>query len=181
MAVITEGTIMPDFVFDTPFEKGRSLGKTAERVAGKTALLFLRYYGCTLCQYDIHQYAVNYDKIKEVEGQVLIVLQSDPMGLADQLEPDSLPFDIICDPEQSLYKEFQIKAAESKAGMVSPETVAKIGKATMAGFKHGTYEGNELQLPAVFIMDRERKVSFAHYGTAAGDVPNPDKMAELLK
>ena len=47
--------------------------------------------------------------------------------------------------------------------------------------KHGDYEGEELQLPALFIVDNEMNVTFAHYGKAAGDVPDIEKIAELLK
>ena len=42
------GEKLDNFMFDTPFEPGLELKETAERVSGRTALLFLRYYGCTL-------------------------------------------------------------------------------------------------------------------------------------
>ena len=41
------GEKLDNFMFDTPFEPGLELKETAERVSGRTALLFLRYYGCT--------------------------------------------------------------------------------------------------------------------------------------
>ena len=172
MPKLTVGTQMPDFTFDTPFESGRTLAETAGKTAGKTALVFLRYYGCTLCQYDIHQFTAQYDKIAATGGQMLVVLQSDPAKLAGQMKPGDLPFDIVCDPEQKLYKEFEIAPAESKA---------KIAKATAGGFKHGDYEGDELQLPACFVMGPDRVLSYAHYGVSAGDVPTPQELVELLK
>ena len=46
---LSEGDVMPDFTFDTPFAAGQSLSKAVQKTP-KTALLFLRYYGCTLCQ-----------------------------------------------------------------------------------------------------------------------------------
>lgn len=79
-ARLTVGEVMPNFIYDTPFATGLTLSDTVQKTP-KTALLFLRYYGCTLCQYDIHQLAENYHQITDVGGQVIVVLQSDPTGL----------------------------------------------------------------------------------------------------
>lgn len=181
MGKLNMGDVMTDFTFDTPFEMGRTLGETVARVEGKTALLFLRYYGCTLCQYDIHQFAQAHAAIAATGGQMLVVLQSKPDLIAAQVEPGDLPFDIICDPDQTLYRQFEIKPAKSQMGLVDPKAVAKIAKAKAAGFQHGESEGEELQLPAVFVLDGDRRVGYAHYGASAGDIPSPDELAGLLK
>lgn len=180
MAKLTTGQVMPDFSFDTPFEQDRTLAETAARVTGKTALVFLRYYGCTLCQYDIHQYAQSYGELTKNGGQLLVVLQSDPAALARQITPESLPFEIICDPEQALYHRFEIAPAPSQAKMVSPKTVLKLAKVTAAGFKHGDYEGDELQLPAAFVVDRGLKLEYVRYGKTVDDVPSSKELAQLI-
>lgn len=179
MPKLTVGATLPDFTFDTPFAQGRTMAQTAAAVSGKTALVFLRYYGCTLCQYDIHQFLVEHEKIAATGGQMLVVLQSDPGKIAAQQGPQALPFDIICDPEQKLYKQFDIRPAKSKLGMVSLKTIGKLGKAK--AFTHGEYEGDELQLPAVFVVTPDLKLTHVHYGTSAGDVPSPEELAGLLK
>lgn len=181
MARLTAGGTIPDFTFDTPFEQGRTLSETAARVKGKTALIFLRYYGCTLCQYDMHQYAAAAEKIAATGGQMLVVLQSDPQKLASQMKRGELPYDLICDPEQKLYRQFEIAPAPSKMKMADFATVKKIAKATAGGFKHGDYEGDELQLPAAFILDGSLNLTHVHYGTSAADVPTPEELAELLR
>lgn len=79
-ARLTVGEVMPNFTYDTPFATALTLSDTVQKTS-KTALLFLRYYGCTLCQYDIHQLTENYHQITDVGGQVIVVLQSDPAGL----------------------------------------------------------------------------------------------------
>lgn len=180
MARLNVGNVMPDFVFDTPFAEGCRLSETVKKTEGKTAVVFLRYFGCTLCQYDMHLYAENHEKIRETGGQLLVVLQSDPKKLADELKESPLPFKIICDPEQKLYKELEIEPAESKEKMVDLEAVKKIGLAKIAGFKHGDYEGEELQLPAAFIMDKDRVLTYAHYGKSVSDVLTPEKLVKLL-
>lgn len=180
MSKLMTGQVMPDFSFDTPFERDRTLAQTATRVTGKTAILFLRYYGCTLCQYDIHQYAQSYGELTKNGGQLLVVLQSNPTALAKQITPESLPFEIICDPGQVLYHKFDIAPAPSQAKMVGPKTVLKLAKVTAAGFKHGDYEGDELQLPATFVVDRDLKLEYVRYGKTVDDVPSPKELAPLL-
>ena len=75
---------------------------------------------------------------------------------------------------------------------MSGETVVRLSEGDMmpdftfdtpfaAGYKHGACEGNELQLPAAFVVDKERCISYAHYGKSAGDTPDVRSLAELLK
>ena len=177
--VLAAGDTMPDFHYDTPFAKDVSIAQTAKQ-AKWTAVLFLRYYGCTLCQYDIQRLAQQYDRITDKGGQALVVLQSDPDKLAQQMTPDDLPFAIVCDPTEALYHRFSIKPAESMVKMADAKTMAKIAKATAAGIKHGDYEGDELQLPAAVVMDEKCLIRYAHYGKSAGDVPDAQAHADLM-
>ena len=180
MAKVTAGVKFPDFTYNTPYKTGLNISETVKKCKN-TAIVFLRYYGCPICQYDIHSFKENYYMIENIDGQILIVLQSDREKLAKSLGKNDLPFDIICDPEMELYKKFEIGAAANMLKMVDFNTVGKIAKATFEGIKHGEYEGIETQLPALFIVDNEMNVTFAHYGKAAGDVPDIEKIAELLK
>lgn len=180
MAKLEIGQIMPDFDYVTPFTTGHTLAETAAR-APKTALVFLRYWGCPLCQYDIHLLAQAHAEIVANGGQLFVVLQSDPAGLAQQLgTADKLPFQIICDPEQKLYREFCIEPAASMAKMADLKMVGRIIKATKLGFKHGAYEGDEQQLPAAFVVDGERKILYAHYAKSVSDMPDAAALAKLL-
>lgn len=179
MPQLKVGEQMPDFSFCTPFEKDRTLRETAAR-APKTALLFLRYYGCTLCQYDIHQFKVHYDEITAAGGQMLVVLQSDPERLAGQMTREDLPFDLICDPKGELYQKFEIRPAASMEELADAKAVEKIAAAKAAGMTHGEYEGDELQLPASFVMDQDCRLLYAHYGKTAADLPDPAQLAALL-
>lgn len=174
------GDIMPDFTFNTPFTQGRSL---AEAVGDKkTALVFLRYYGCTLCQLDLAEYKEEHARITEAGGQLYVVLQSDPILLAEEMgSADAYPYEIICDPKGELYARFGILPAESKVKMAGAGTLVKIAKAKAAGHKHGRYEGEELQLPAAFVLDGNRKVLYAHYAKTVDDIPDAEKLAAEMK
>lgn len=170
---------MPDFTFDTPFESGRTLGDVVQQ-ASKTARLFLRYYGCTLCQLDIRQLAKHYEEICAGGGQFLVVLQSEAETISAQIHKGDLPFDIICDPQQELYQRFEIEAAESMVAMADARAMMKLAKATACGIKHGKYEGNEQQLPAVFVMDGERRLSYVKYAKTLSDMPEIKELISLL-
>jgi len=180
MPRLTAGGKMPSFTFSTPFETGRTMAETANRVKGKTAVVFLRYFGCTLCQYDMRQFAAEYSGIAATGGQLIVVLQSDPAKLAKELKLEDFPFEIICDTEQKLYRDFEIAPAKSKMEMADAKTLKKLAKVTLSGLRHGDYEGDELQLPAVFVVTPDLTVVHVHYGKAAGDVPTPKELTELL-
>lgn len=179
--ILKENSIIENFSFNTPFEMNKNFKDLVNEVEGKTALVFLRYFGCTLCQMDVHNIIKNYDKIKAENGQVVIVFQSKPETIAANTKKEDLPFEIICDPDAALYEKYEVKASKTRMGMVDKKTMVKVMKATAAGFKHGAYEGDEQQLPATFIINKDMKVTYAHYGKSAGDTPNVDEIVEILK
>lgn len=61
MAQIEAGQKLKDYVFDTAFESDVKLSDKVKN-ADKTILLFLRYYGCRICQLDMREYAEAYDR-----------------------------------------------------------------------------------------------------------------------
>ena len=109
MARLAVGEKMLDFTAAGAFGPEEALSSRVGK--GKTAIVFLRYYGCTLCQYDIHTYAEHYQEIVGDTGKLFVVLQSTPESIKKQMTRETLPFEIICDPEGKLYKEFEINPA----------------------------------------------------------------------
>ena len=76
-----------------------------------------------------------------------------------------------------------IHAAESMdalAGARKDKLQKKGALADENGFIHGDYEGNELQLPAMFIVDEDRKISYAHYAKELADMPEIDEVLNSL-
>ena len=177
---LSVGETIPDFSYVTPYSGEKDL---YEALNGKpTMLLFLRYYGCTVCQVDLHRLTEEYEKITAAGGQVKVALQSDPEALAkDTNGVDPFPFEIICDPELKLYHRFAIPVAESQDKLLGEKTIEKVGMAKELGLSHGRYEGEELQLPASFLILPDGRVAYARYGTDPGDTPDPEEIAELLK
>ena len=170
------GDRLEDFTYQTPWGEGR----LSDNGGKPTILLFLRYYGCTICQLDLLRLKQEYGKIQAAGGRALVVLQSDPAGIREQIGPDHFPFQIVCDPEQALYRRYHVAPALSMEKMADLRVLEKIGQARAAGLVHGRYEGEELQLPAVFLLDRDNTVLKAHYAAKAADLPTVDQLAGWL-
>lgn len=179
MAKLCEGDIFPDFKIKTVFGTTDSIhGCTGN---GKTAIVFLRYFGCTLCQYEILRYAENYNNIIGANGRLFVVLQSTAESIKKQLESQELPFDIICDPDEKIYKALEISTAENMEKLGGGKVMSKIAEAEKLNLSHGDYEGEELQLPAAFIIDNSLTVIYAKYGTNGADTPEPEELKTLLE
>ena len=167
------GAVLDDEVCTTPWRTAR----LSELVDRPTVVFFLRYYGCTICQLDLSRIRAQYDRLTAVGAKALVVLQSDPAGIRAQNEEADYPFEILCDPEQRLYQKYHVAPALSMEKMADLKVLAKIGEARKQGFTHGAYEGNELQLPAAFVLEPGLKVTHAHYGTNPADIPTMETVA----
>lgn len=172
------GETAPDFTSATAYDQTLQLSKAL--TAKHTVLLFSRYYGCSLCQLDIHDLSAHYDLITAQGAKAMVVLQSDPETLREENPENPFPFTIICDPKCQIYKDWGIAPAKSKAELASPGTIAKIAKAKVAGYSHGKYEGEELQLPALFILAPDMRIEYAKYAKNLADLPDAAGIAKLL-
>jgi len=175
MPRLTVGEKMPNFTYDTAYATDLSL---AETISGKkTAVIFLRYYGCPLCQLDIHEYAVAYPRLQEAGIQLLVVLQSKPELMKAALgSEDALPFSIICDPEMKMYQALEIPAGSGIEEMIGPNTMAKIALVDAAGYQHGENEGIEEQLPASFVMDETGTLVAVKYAQYLDEILDTDQI-----
>lgn len=151
---------------------------------GKTAIVFLRYYGCPLCQYDMIKYMESYETITAGGNGLVVVLQSTPESIASQTDAD-FPFDIICDPDMLLYQKLEIGAMAPPAEGAempapTPEMMNIFKTIEEMGLQHGPNEGLEEQLPAYFVIDSQLNVTVAHYCENPFEVPEPEDFAKLF-
>ena len=182
MTRIHKGETFPSFSFDTA--AGDNLN-TPEILRGKTVFWVLRYIGCPVCRYDAELIKERYEEFKDHNAQVYVLMQSDRDHVKNDLEKTGtvLPFEIITDPEQKIYELLEIRPAESMEAMcngVMDELKAKAKKAAERGFHHGDYEGNEQQLPALFIVNEDGTVLYAHYAETIMDMPSIDDVLAML-
>ncbi len=175
--------VMPDYTVCTGYRDELSIHE-AVKAKKKTVFWVLRYIGCTICRMDVELIKNNYQKFTDKDTQVFVVMQSDQEHIRKNIPEGHLPYEIICDSEMKIYKDLMILPAASKEEMAGPADMEKLaGKRELIkeyGFHHGDYEGDELQLPALFITDSDAKVLYAHYAKTIGDMPTLDEVVALL-
>lgn len=172
MARLEVGQKLPDF--DALTKDGTV--RISELVQKNTLIVFLRYLGCSLCQYELYVLKEHIAEIDKTGGQVIAVLQSAP----ETLESVSFPFTVISDEKGKIYKLLDIKPAESKEQLGGEIGKAKRPKIKELGFQHGKYEGEELQLPAVFGVTPSLDVFYVKYGVEAADTPSAEEIVKIL-
>lgn len=179
---LNKGDKIPGFEYLSPYREGRqSFSDFA--VGKKTFLVFLRYFGCTVCRLDLHIYRQRFNEFADKGVNLGVVLQSDPALVANEAPEGTFPFEVMCDPSQGLYEQFEIKPAKSMLALVGgglPKALKKMKAAKKFGFEHGEYEGNEQQLPAMFLIDSDGTVLFSHYAKSLADLPDVDAMLAMI-
>ena len=179
------GDVIPDMPVTAAFGTADTLYGL---IGGKNTLIWaVRYIGCPPCHLDTRRLAERYDRLKAAGANVVVVMQSDPAVLREATAGEDIPFDILCDPEMKFYKALEIEPAkdmEEAAGKAlgGLEKLMEKGKACEElGYTHGKYEGDELQLPAVFVVDGKGEVKYAHYARYIADLPPYDEMVRFLE
>jgi peroxiredoxin len=183
---IKPGDKMPDMAVTTAYGGTTTIYRLLAN-SPKTAFWVIRYVGCPVCRYDIHMLSIRYEEFLEKNTQVIVVLQSEAATLRAAFEGTHVPFELICDPAMDFYKALDIGAAADKEELVGAGYAEayrrfqeKARAAADAGFDHGEYEGNELQLPAVFVTDEKGTLLYAHYGADITDQPGVGELIGRL-
>jgi peroxiredoxin len=181
---IAAGGKAPGFTFDSPWKKSLKfydfLGK------GKTALIFLRYMGCPICQMKIAEIKRDWDEFRKRKLGVLVVLQSEAenvisvKGSGEKLKEKDIPFTVVLDPKEEIFDLYGVSPG-SIFRYITPGTIKKAMRSKKLGFRHGVSEGKELQLPALFIVDDKKIVRYAYYGKNVSDVPENGEIFDIAE
>ena len=183
MAQLKVGDTMPDLEFKTAFAQGLH---TSDIVKGKkTVFWVLRYIGCTTCRFDVSEIHDRYAEFEARNAQVYVVMQSDPAHILKEFNGEHQMPEIICDDTLEIYKTLSIRPAADKEELIGgaagmAKMAAKSLKIKAKGFSHGDYEGDEMQLPAMFITDENGVLTYAHYAASIGDMPVVDEVLNML-
>lgn len=186
MPRIHPGEQFPDLTFET--YSGKTM-QVSQAVKGKKYTVFwvMRYIGCRLCQYDVDTLAENYNRFTAKDTQAFAVIQSRPETITKLKGDFRVPFEIICDPKHQFYKALDVKATATKEDRMPQDDFGKAKLAARlqaAEAKHYgkiSGDGEEMQqLPALFIVNEEGKVVYAHYAVYTVDIPEIDEMLKLL-
>lgn len=144
-------------------------------------ILVLRYAGCTVCRRDIHELLQHSSQFREKNTKVFVVLQSALSVIKADIPEANETIHFISDPDKKIYELLDIKPATSKLRLAGNpfKTLSVLSGLKKQGYTHGIYEGDELQLPAVFFVRRNGTVVHAHYAADILDMPDVEKLLSM--
>ena len=146
----------------------------------KVIVSFLRYLGCPLCRMKLDDLIQNYPAYAAAGAGLVAVVQSVPGHVKRFAERKKVPFSLLSDGERKLYKLYQVPVGGIKEFIAPPVLKATI-QATLKGHMHGRFEGNELQIPADFVIGPNGTLSLVHYGKDISDFLPHEALLGALK
>ena len=140
-------------------------------------IIFLRFMGCPLTRLRLAELQSEINRFNDKELRLLVVFESTVDRTQKYTTRKGLQLDIIPDITRQLYNKFDVRSG-SIVSMLNPNVLKKAGEATLKGHMHGAFEGNELQLPAAFIINTSQTFSYVNYGIHPADAVETDKIFE---
>ncbi len=150
-------------VFDDPI--------TTSKVPGKKILLtFNRYVSCPLCNFRTHELLEHYDTLKKNNLIIISVYESSQETLREYSSKEQIPFFMIPDPEEKLYRQFKIRKSWWRAfrGLFSDYKRKHSGGKKLFKSKYER-DGSLNRVGADFLIDEKGIIQIAYYGKFAGD------------
>jgi peroxiredoxin len=167
-----------DFSFQNPWSGSRrNFYETAKNTPA--ILLFLRYQGCPVCQMEMALFKREAGLLTRKQTKVFVFLQSTPAAVASASKQADWPFFVVCDPQGLIFHMYRVNSGGIIRYLHPAGGIAAI-KAIRQGFKHGKFEGRETQLPAAFVVNPMKTITFAYYGRHIGDLPSPSTLSTSI-
>ncbi|MFX0164117.1 MAG: redoxin domain-containing protein [Promethearchaeota archaeon] len=116
----------------------------------KIVLIFSRYFGCPICQVDLHDLMNSKTEIEEKDTVILYITQSGEKIAKEYIENNKIDFPVIPSSKDELYDKFGLGLMTAEAVKQIPLKLKEVKK---YGFEHGEYEGWEKQGPGQFVID----------------------------
>ena len=117
--------------------------------------------------------------IENAGGQIVLVGMGSVAQAQAFKQRFEVPFQMICDPDQHLYREFAIERM-SPLGFFSPSMVLRGIGAMAQGHTMGLPEGDVRQLPGVVIIDHEGIIQYRYESSGPADHPSPQGLVAAL-
>jgi len=171
MVKLKPGDTAPEFSLDSVNMGRVTLGEYKGR---RVLLVFGRYFGCPVCQYDFDQ-LIRFRR--ETGIDVIYMVQSRPESAAEYISGLGVDFPVVAVPmEDGRYRVYDAYGV----GTLSPSSIIQMFRrardARKAGKVHGPYEGRETQSPADFVVDVDGVILRAHVGLF-----NPGELTAFLR
>jgi peroxiredoxin len=136
----------------------------------KVMLTFYRNVGCPVCNLRFHELQEQAAFFKSKGLILLAVYESTPENMKQYLEGESPYATMIPNPDQSLYKLYEVERSGGKVmkGMFHG-AMGKMKKGKKLFKKQIKQDGNTNRIGADFLIDEKGNVARAYYGKFIGD------------
>ena len=161
------GDKLPDLFLADAF--GDSI-KTSELRGKKILITFNRYVSCPLCNFRTHELLEHYDTLKAKGLVIISVYESGKETLNEYTTKEQVPFRMIPDPQELLYKQFKVQKSWWKTftGLFN-HYQKKHGPGKKLFKSKYKRDGNLNRIGADFLIDENGIVQTAYYGKFVGD------------
>jgi len=119
-------------------------------------------------------------RFDSIGAQVILVGMGTPEESTSFKEKFDVPFQIISDPGQQVYRAFDLKRI-SPLGIFSPIVALKGISAMAQGHTMGLPQGDVRQLSGVFVINTDGQFVYRHYASDPSDHPDPDTILEAVE
>jgi len=138
----------------------------------KILLSFFRYAECAMCNLQISKIMKYRHLFEEKRIRLIAVFESPAESLKISIaDRHGFDFTIIADVNRDLYKLYGAKPSWIKTmRTMSAKGFKHLSQAVKLGFKAGgKVEGTFHQIPADFLIDANKTIQIAHYGSSVID------------
>jgi peroxiredoxin Q/BCP len=138
----------------------------------KILLVFFRYAECALCNFRISEIIQHKQQLKQQDIKFIAVFESPGTSLQNSVaNKHQFNFTIIADPNRELYNLYDVKPSWLKLlKTVGFKAIKNAISANRLGFKPGgKIEGAFHQIPADFLIGKDKIIQIAHYGSSVVD------------
>lgn len=146
------GSIAPDFALPDPYGTMHHLREIA---SGKTLLVFFRGFWCETCQAQLSEMRSELQEVIDRGGRTIAVSAESVERSRQAIERDDPAFLVLCDPDLLVISRYGVAHRPDDAG-------------------------SGIARPAVFVLDGEQAVRFAHVGEDAYDRPKTEVLLLAL-
>ena len=167
-------------IFEAEDAKGHIWHIPEDLKGKKLVMVFLRHLGCPLCMRRIDELKNEYYRFDELGAMLMVIVQSTRARVASYSEKKSIPYPLVPDKDKKIYDLFGVERGGIGA-FLAPRVLVESAKATLKGYFHGAFEGDELQKPAEFIIKPGGEIAWANYGRDISDSTPNERIFNELK
>jgi thioredoxin-dependent peroxiredoxin len=146
------GDRAPDF--DTVDVNGNSV-KLSDIKAKYILVSFLRYSGCPWCNLAIHRLALEHDRLKKHDCEVVAFIQSEKSNILDNIygrHNPTPPFSIVADHMEHYYDLYGVSTSKAAALRSIIKIPSWVSASYKLGFKQTSVDGDLFVVPASFLI-----------------------------